>query len=199
MAYVYVCNSLQMGPHHPSTYKDHEPCATFRRCRCSCAIKQCHVQCSEMSQCPQRKKEEIKEKKPKTAPWLRTPEPPRTGRKRERRKEKKKWGGGETPWPQRKKGVSSTKRPHESPPTGPIVHGTPSQSRPGPTKVPKSQASAHSRTTLPKLPKTHPHPPPSPPPQPVGLGPRAHSEGTWPSTAGHHEASSPSSSVRYPA
>ena len=42
-----VCNSLQMGPHHPSTYKDHEPCATFRRCRCSCAIKQCHVQCSE--------------------------------------------------------------------------------------------------------------------------------------------------------
>ena len=40
-----------MGPHHPSTYKDHEPCATFRRCRCPCAINQCHGHCSEFFSC----------------------------------------------------------------------------------------------------------------------------------------------------
>ena len=144
-----------------------------------------------------KKIEKKRKQRPKTAPWLRTPEPPETERK-EKGKEKM---GGVTPWPQRKKkGGSAPQDAHtKTPQQDPQSMAPQSNPDPGQQKVPKSQASAHSLTTLPKLPRTHPHPPPSPPPQPVGLGPRAHSEGTWPSTAGHHEASSPSSSVRYPA
>ena len=142
-----------------------------------------------------KKIEKKRKQRPKTAPWLRTPEPPKTERK-EKGKEKM---GGETPWPQRKRGSAPQNAHTKTPQQDPQSMAPQSNPDPGQQKVPKSQASAHSLTTLPKLPRTHPHPPPSPPPQPVGLGPRAHSEGTWPSAAGHHEASSPSSSVRYPA
>ena len=93
-----VCTCVCVIPYKwglttPAHTKDHEPCATFRRCRCSCAIKQCRVQCSENVPMSTEKKENRKEKRnrkksTKTAPWLRTPEPPITKIKERREKGK---------------------------------------------------------------------------------------------------------------
>lgn len=42
-----VCNSLTIGATPPQHIHVHEPYATCRRCRCSCAIRQSHVQCTK--------------------------------------------------------------------------------------------------------------------------------------------------------
>ena len=44
---VVVVEFLTNGASPPQPMQDHEPCATFRRCRCACAVRQGHVQCSE--------------------------------------------------------------------------------------------------------------------------------------------------------
>ena len=188
---VCVCNSLQMGPQHPNTYKIHEPCATFRRCRCSCAIKQCHVQCSEKCTNVHREKkiETKRKRKPKAAPWLRTPEPPITKNKRGKRK------GGNTMAPRKKTGPEKTspKRPPTKSPiqTNPVA--IPNQANRIPQKL-RNQTKGP--TSLLKHSRSHPQRPLNPPPPPGGHGPRARAEGTWPSTVGHREGGSPSSSGR---
>lgn len=43
-----VCNSLKHGVSPLQHIQIHEPYATFRRCRCPCAIKQCQYSIFQM-------------------------------------------------------------------------------------------------------------------------------------------------------
>ena len=150
------------------------------------------VSCSvfKKSQCPQKKKIEKKRKQsPKTAPWLRTPEPPIT---KEKGKREKKWEHHgpkeETTIPERVPEKTSDKVPD---PDQLSLYPNPSQQNPS-----KLQNRAKAPATLLKHSRSHPPRALNPPPPPGGHGPRAHAEGTWPSTAGHREGGSPSSSGR---
>ena len=149
------------------------------------------MSCSMFRKSPNVHKEKKIEKKrkqsPKTAPWLRTPEPPVTERKREEKGKEKR-----TPWPQEKK------RPQENLPQSlrPKNNPIPILSH-AIRSPPKLQNQAKAPAALLKHSRSHPQHPRSPPPPPGGWGPRALAEGTWPSMAGHREARSPSSNGRY--
>ena len=74
------------------------------------------VSCSMFRNVPMstKKNGKIKEKKPETAPWLRTPEPPRTERKRKERKEKHH-GPKKKPAPKNAQEKSPRKNPRPKP------------------------------------------------------------------------------------
>ena len=134
----------------------------------------------------EKKIEKKRKQSPKTTPWLRTPEPPVTERKREEKGKEK-----QTPWPQEKK------RPREN-----LPQSFRPKNNPIPILIhairipPKLQNQAKAPAALLKHTRPQPYHPLSPPPPPGERGPHALAEGTWPSKGGRLEAESPSSSGR---
>ena len=133
-----------------------------------------------------KKIEKKRKQRPKTAPWLRTPEPPKTERKREEKGKEK-----QTPWPQQRNVPKKTSNKVPDPDQPNL---DPNASQQNPSKL-HNQAKAPA--ALLKHSRSRPQRPLNPPPPPWGWGPRARAEGTWPSMAGHREGGSPSSSGRY--